>query len=85
MNDLTADLFDAMTAPRIPRGSTLARESLWGATTIAGYMGVSDDFVRKIAEQPGSPIRKRAGRLFTTKTEVIAWLIPGTEEIKKST
>lgn len=82
MNDLTADRFDAIATPRIPRGSTLARESLWGATTIAAFMGVSDDFVQKIAKEPGGPIRRRAGRLFTTRTEILAWLMPGTEEVK---
>ncbi len=82
MNDLTADLFDTLTAPRIPKGSTLAREALWGASTIARFIGTSDDFVHKIAKENGSPIRRRAGRLFTTKTEITAWLMPGTEEIK---
>lgn len=81
--DLTADLFDRLAVPRLPRGSSLALESLWGATSIARFMGVSDDFVKKLSEEPGCPIRKRGGRLFTTKTEITAWLIPGSEELKK--
>lgn len=81
---LTAERLDQMfpTKPRPARKSSLAIESLWGAQAIADFMGVSDDFVRKLAKDGLAPIRLRGGRYFSTKTEITAWLMPGSEEAK---
>lgn len=63
--------------------SSLATESLWGALAIANFMGVSDDYVRKLAKakeiDPRCPIRQRGGRYYATKTEIVAWLISDSE------
>ena len=58
------------------RSASLATESLWGAQRIADFMGVSDDFVRKLAKQAATPIRIRGGRYYSTKTEIVTWLCP---------
>lgn len=64
----------------LPRRSSLATESLWGAQAIADFMGVSDDYVRKLANDktidPRCPIRLCGGRYYVTRTEIIAWLMP---------
>ncbi len=54
--------------------SSLATESLWGASEIARFMGVSPDYVRKIAKSRTCPIRDIEGRYFCTKTEIVVWL-----------
>ncbi|MFI3904317.1 hypothetical protein [Ochrobactrum sp. S1502_03] len=87
MKTLTPEIYDEMTAgigaggsPRAsgymttPKRSTLASEALWGAASIARYMGVSDDFVRKLALRKDAPIRMKAGRYYCTRTEIVVWL-----------
>ncbi|MBA8844375.1 hypothetical protein FHW02_002437 [Ochrobactrum sp. RH1CCR137] len=54
--------------------SSLATESLWGASEIARFMGVSTDYVRKITKSKSCPIRMVEGRHFCTKTEIVVWL-----------
>ncbi|MDI7864080.1 hypothetical protein MRS76_19205 [Rhizobiaceae bacterium n13] len=80
-------ILDSGTAPTPPRRSSLAKDVLWGANEIARFMNVSDDFVRtlyreKAERDPRCPIRWVGGRYFCTKTEIVAWLMPGSEERK---
>jgi len=79
---LTAARFDKTMemAPSSLRFS-LASESLWGASAIAKFMGVSDDFVRKCARLGSSPIRQKAGRYYCTKTEITIWLLSNADHI----
>lgn len=76
MTKLTPELYDKMMAHigTYPKRSSLATESLWGAAAIAKFMGVSDDFVRKLALRDDAPIRTKAGRYFCTRTEIVVWL-----------
>jgi hypothetical protein len=47
---------------------------LWGATAIAKFATVSEDTVYRWEKLPDCPISKPAGRYFTTKGELMAWL-----------
>lgn len=47
---------------------------LWGAETIAAFLGVSADTVYKLAKDPGCPISKPGGRYFAFKSELVIWL-----------
>ncbi len=73
---LTSEKFDQMMEARPKSGaSTLALESLWGSRAIAKFMGVSVDFVRKLeVEDATFPARRRGGRLYVTKSEIVRWL-----------
>ena len=73
---LTPDQFDhIMEGHPKSGGSTLALESLWGSRAIARFMGVSVDFVRKLeTDDTTFPVRRRGGRLYDTKSEIIVWL-----------
>ncbi|WKT91464.1 hypothetical protein QYR01_06710 [Brucella anthropi] len=63
-----------MTTSSPAKRSSLATESLWGASEIARFMGVSPDYVRKVAKSRSCPIRDIEGRYFCTKTEIVVWL-----------
>jgi len=55
--------------------STVAPSKLWGAETIARYLGVSPDSVRAWAREPGTPIYQPRGRTyFADRRELDAWL-----------
>lgn len=45
-----------------------------GASEIARFMGVSPDYVRKLAKSRSCPIRDVEGRYFCTKREIVVWL-----------
>ncbi|MBV2144419.1 helix-turn-helix domain-containing protein [Falsochrobactrum sp. TDYN1] len=78
ITEMTPERFDRMMGTPPNGGSTLAIESLWGTRTIARFMGVSVDFVRKLEmEEATFPARRRGGRLYVTKTEVVVWLAKG--------
>jgi excisionase family DNA binding protein len=47
---------------------------LWGAETIAAYLGVSAHTVYTLAQEPDVPIYKPGGRYFAVKSELAAWL-----------
>lgn len=66
MNDLTRERFDhAMNAAAY----------LWGAKSIAIYVGVKPEYVRRVLTKlPHSPIRKIAGRLMVFKPDLDAFL-----------
>ncbi len=87
MKKLTVERFDRMTEKLTPqrdcgvsgyegtgKRSTLATESLWGAESIAKFMGVSSDYVRKLSRRDDNPIREKGGRYFCTRTEIVVWL-----------
>ncbi len=69
---ITAQQFDRMASA--PRPPSLAADSLWSAVAIAKFIGVSDDFVRKLERDGGAPLRRVGGRLYSTRTEITAWL-----------
>ncbi len=69
MTALTADRFDKLVAPRP------AASKLWGAETIARYLGVSPDSVRAWAKEAGVPIYQPRPRTYYAMTaELDAWL-----------
>lgn len=76
MKPLTLERLDRMmeNIGTPPKRSSLATESLWGASAIAKFMGVSDDFVRSMAKRQDTPIRWKAGRYYCTRTEIVTWL-----------
>lgn len=47
---------------------------LWGAETIAAFLGVSADTVYDLAKTPDVPIYKPGGRYFAFKSELLLWL-----------
>lgn len=47
---------------------------LWGAKAIAARLNCSTDFVYSLADDPKSPIRRVAGRIFVLESELIEWL-----------
>lgn len=47
---------------------------LWGAETIAGFLGVSAHTVYELAKDPDCPIFKPGGRYFAVKSELSSWL-----------
>lgn len=57
--------------------SSLATESLWGAKAIGRFMGLSEDTVLRLEKRDKTfPVRRRGGRIFTTRTEIVIWLQP---------
>jgi hypothetical protein len=61
----------------LPPRSSLATESLWGAKAISRFMGISEDTVLRLEKRdPSFPVRRRGGRIFTTRTEIVLWLQP---------
>lgn len=77
MKQLTPERYDMMTAhiETQPKRSSLATESLWGPSAIARFMGTSSSFVCKLEKHDRSfPARRRGGRLYATKTEIVVWL-----------
>lgn len=81
---LTPTLFDRMmpgkqlydTSVQMNR-SSLATESLWGAKAIGRFMGLSEDTVLRLEKRDKTfPVRRRGGRIFTTRTEIVIWLQP---------
>lgn len=57
--------------------SSLATESLWGAKAIGRFMGLSEDTVLRLEKRDKTfPVRRRGGRIFTTRTEIVVWLQP---------
>ncbi|WP_296435598.1 MULTISPECIES: hypothetical protein [unclassified Rhizobium] len=80
---LSARAFDAMVAP--PPASTLAIESLWGCKAIARFMGLSEDTIHRLEKRdPTFPVRRRGGRMFVTKSELVIWLQPRRDELAAS-
>jgi hypothetical protein len=78
---LTPARLDAMLegkgSPREHSRSSLATESLWGAKAIGRFMGLSEDTVLRLEKRdPTFPVRRRGGRIFTTRTEIVVWLQP---------
>lgn len=55
---------------------SLANERLWGAAEIARFLGLSQDAVYRLADDPDVPIYRPpgSGRLFALKTELMGWL-----------
>lgn len=47
---------------------------IWGASAIAGYLGVSVDTVYRLAQEPDCPITRPSGRYFAYQRELNAWL-----------
>jgi excisionase family DNA binding protein len=47
---------------------------IWGATALAEILGVSVDTVRRLADDPTSPIYRPSGRYFAFRHEIEAWL-----------
>jgi hypothetical protein len=79
---LTAARLDAM-FPSSAResGSALATESLWGAKSIGRFMGLSEDTVLRLEKRdPSFPVRRRGGRIFSTRTEIVLWLQPSIKD-----
>ncbi|MDR7147065.1 hypothetical protein [Rhizobium sp. BE258] len=65
---LTPRSFDQMVQPK-PRSRIL-----WGAKRIARHLGCSEDFVTgSLAEEPGSPIRKRGSRWCAHEDALMRW------------
>ena len=78
---LTTERFDAMMAGKsvtvTDSRSALAKESLWGAKAIGRFMGLSEDTILRLEKRdPSFPVRRRGGRIFTTRTEIVVWLQP---------
>ncbi len=63
-----------MTTSSPIKRSSLATESLWGASEIARFLGVSTEYVRRLSKSKTCPIRTVEGRYFCTKTELVVWL-----------
>jgi Helix-turn-helix domain len=81
---MTAKKFDAIFEPAATRRPSLANESLWGATTIARHLGVSDEFVRKLTKDRKCPIRVRGGRIYCTKSELADWLAVSPQDFSET-
>jgi hypothetical protein len=47
---------------------------IWGLTAIAGFIGLSTDTTRELAQEPGVPIYRPSGRYFAFSAELVAWL-----------
>lgn len=83
---LTAARLDAILTgkPNVPAQnirSSLATESLWGAKAIGRFMGLSEDTVLRLEKRdPSFPVRRRGGRIFTTRTEIVLWLQPSVKD-----
>ncbi|KQZ96864.1 hypothetical protein ASD74_06310 [Rhizobium sp. Root564] len=61
--------------------SSLATESLWGAKAISRFMGLSEDTILRLEKRdPSFPVRRRGGRIFTTRTEIVLWLQPSVKD-----
>ena len=77
---LTPARLDAILAPAQNHAhsrSSLATESLWGAKAIGRFMGISEDTVIRLEKRdPSFPVRRRGGRMFVTRTEIVVWLQP---------
>ncbi|KIZ41439.1 MULTISPECIES: hypothetical protein [Rhodopseudomonas] len=56
--------------------ASLRGEKLWGAPSIAQFMGLSCDTVYKLSDDPDCPIYRPPGtnRLFATRSELLVWL-----------
>ena len=52
----------------------LQREILWGAKSIAAFIGTSVDTVYALGDDPSSPVFKPAGRYCALKSELWHWL-----------
>lgn len=85
--NLTASRLDAMfpdkrgVGDHTPHRSSLATESLWGAKSIGRFMGLSEDTVLRLEKRdPSFPVRRRGGRIFSTRTEIVLWLQPSVKD-----
>ncbi len=79
---LTPERLDAR-FPSVVRESrsSLATESLWGAKAISRFMGLSEDTILRLEKRdPSFPVRRRGGRIFTTRTEIVLWLQPSVKD-----
>jgi hypothetical protein len=47
---------------------------IWTAGAIATFLRVGTDGVYALASEPGSPIRRRRGRLYAFEDELEAWM-----------
>jgi hypothetical protein len=84
---LTAKRLDAMLDSKREGShrSALATESLWGAKAIARFMGLSEDTVLRMEKRdPSFPVRRRGGRIFSTRTEIVVWLQPSIKDQRVS-
>ncbi|NSX94504.1 hypothetical protein [Agrobacterium tumefaciens] len=79
---LTAARLDAILSSNVRESrSALATESLWGAKAIGRFMGLSEDTVLRLEKRdPSFPVRRRGGRIFTTRTEIVLWLQPSVKD-----
>lgn len=79
---LTPERLDAMFSPKMGESrSSLATESLWGAKAISRFMGLSEDTILRLEKRdPSFPVRRRGGRIFTTRTEIVLWLQPSIKD-----
>lgn len=53
---------------------TLKGDVLWGAKAIARFLDCSPDFVETLCEDRSAPVRRKAGRICTLKSDLVAWL-----------
>lgn len=77
MTDLTAETFDAAFGPKQRDGTARCLKSayLTGWKEHAHFTGYSVEFLKKLAQQhPDAPIGQLAGRPFSEKAALAAWL-----------
>jgi hypothetical protein len=51
-----------------------ATDVIWGAKSIAHFIGRSVDIVYDLADDPDAPVYKPGGRYCATKSELRCWL-----------
>ena len=73
MKPLTARAFDAITSPsNTPR-------ILWGAKSLASFLGCSEDFVRdRLAKEQGTPVKKIGGKYCAVVDDLVDFIRKGT-------
>ncbi|MFB9952197.1 hypothetical protein ACFFP0_25420 [Rhizobium puerariae] len=62
---------------RIP--DSLAKDSLWGSKAIERFLGCTPHYVKTLLKDEKAPVYSRAGRIFSIKSELFAYMVLSAE------
>lgn len=58
---------------------SIAKDSLWGSKAIERFLGCSPHYVRTLLKDEKAPVYSRAGRVFSLRTELFAYMVLSAE------
>jgi hypothetical protein len=58
---------------RIP--DSMAKDALWGSKAIERFLGCNAHYVKTLLKDPKAPVYSRAGRIFSLKSCLYAWMV----------